>query len=183
NGLTVDGVPVTATFGGTSTITTNFAASQEMRYFGTLRARLGWLPWDPVLIYATGGLAYARITSTTVVTQQILGTCGVPGTGAAGTCAISPAFGTSTNWRAGITYGGGIEVALGGGVSLKGEYLYYSFGSWTYDLTPLTATTAGSIPFFTTGVTATTRNFNGSRWVVGLNYNFGAPDYALDRRP
>src|SRR5262249_24971580 len=59
-----------------NSIFTNFAASETMRYFGTLRARLGWLPWDPVLLYATGGLAYARITSTTVVTQTILGQCG-----------------------------------------------------------------------------------------------------------
>jgi len=178
------GFGVASTFGGATTIATNFAASQEMRYFGTLRARLGWLPWDPVLIYATAGLAYARITSTTVVTQQCLGVCGGVGlVGSPGTVAISPAYGTSTNWRAGVTFGSGIEVALGGGVSIKGDFLYYKFGNWTYDLTPLQATTAGSIPFFATGVTATTRNFNGSRWIVGLNYNFGAPDEALDRRP
>jgi outer membrane immunogenic protein len=163
---------------------TNFAASETMRYFGTLRARLGWLPWDPVLIYATGGLAYARITSTTVVTQTILGPCGGTTVGAVttnGTCAVSPAFGESTNLRAGITYGGGIEVALGARWSIKGEYLYYKLGNWTYDVTPLTATTNGATPFFTTGVTATTRNFNGTRWVVGINYNFGAPASAIDR--
>jgi len=66
-------------------------------------------------------------------------------------------------------------------VSIKGEYLYYKLGNWTYDLTPLTATTNGATPFFATGVTATTRNFNGSRWVIGLNYNFGAPASAIDR--
>ena len=169
-----------------NSIFTNFAASETMRYFGTLRARLGWLPWEPVLLYATGGLAYARITSTTAVTQSILGPCGgtwVPGTLAlANTCAVSPAFAESTNWRAGITYGGGIEVALGARWSIKGEYLYYKLGNWTYDTTPLTATTNGATPFFTTGVTATTRKLNGSRWVIGINYNFGAPDTAIEGR-
>jgi opacity protein-like surface antigen len=134
------------------------------------------------------------ITSTTVVTQSILGPCGgsffitsnpqdpttfSPPTG--NLCTVSPAFGESTNWRAGITYGGGVEIALGGRFSIKGEFLYYKLGNWTYDLTPLTATTNGATPFFTTGVTATTRNFNGTRWVVGINYNFGAPDSAIDR--
>jgi outer membrane immunogenic protein len=141
NSLT--GISVVPGFPNNS-IFTNFAASETMQYFGTLRARLGWLPWDPVLIYATGGLAYARITSTTVVTQTILGPCGGTTVGAVttnGTCAVSPAFGESTNWRAGITYGGGIEVALGARWSIKGEYLYYKLGNWTYDVTPLTATT------------------------------------------
>src|SRR5262249_6862648 len=106
------GIPGLSDLGGPSfpgnAITTNFAASQTMRYFGTVRARIGWLPWDPVLIYATGGLAYARITSTTVVTQTILGPCGGAVSMVAGgalvlanTCAVSPAFGESTNWRAG----------------------------------------------------------------------------------
>jgi hypothetical protein len=54
--------------------------------------------------------------------------------------------------------GGGMKLPLGAGVLLKGEYLYYSFGNWAYDLTPLQATTNGNIPFFTAGVTVTTRN-------------------------
>jgi outer membrane immunogenic protein len=192
NSLTgTQSIPVVATPNGPSfqgnSITSNFAASETMRYFGTLRARLGWLPWHPVLIYATGGLAYARITSTAVVTQTINGPCGGNGFPPFNfvfvyTCAVSPAFGESTHWRAGITYGGGIEVALGARWSIKGEYLYYKLGgNRTYDLTPLTATTNGATPFFTTGVTATTGNFNGSRWVVGINYNFGAPASTIER--
>src|SRR5437870_670943 len=70
--------------------------------------------------------------------------------------------------RAGVTAGGGVEVALGARWSIKGEYLYYNFGNWSYDLTQNTVTSVPApgttAPFFTTGITATTRNFNGSRW-------------------
>jgi outer membrane immunogenic protein len=168
---------------------------ERMRQFGTLRARLGWLPWDPVLIYATAGLAYAHISSTALVQQQYNVKNNPGDIPALNSCCqiISPAFATSDNWRAGVTVGGGIEIALGARLSVKADYLYYKLGNWTYDLTQLTAVNIGPSPFVdfnpvgatatVVAVNATTRNFNGSRWVVGLNYNFGAPDYALDRRP
>jgi outer membrane immunogenic protein len=148
---------------------------ERMRYFGTLRARLGWLPWNPVLLYGTFGLAFAQISSSAIVTQQwnadsiSNNTC----------CVIfNPSLATADKWRAGVTGGGGIEIALGAGLSIKGEYLYYTFGNWTYDLPPISGTpvppacTPGVCtgPFTTIGLTATTRSFNGSRWIVGLNY-------------
>lgn len=34
--------------------------SQKLDWFGTLRGRLGWVPVNPLLIYATGGLAYGH---------------------------------------------------------------------------------------------------------------------------
>ena len=35
----------------------------SIRYFGTLRGRLGWTVWPTTLLYVTGGLAYARVQS------------------------------------------------------------------------------------------------------------------------
>jgi outer membrane immunogenic protein len=39
----------------------NFAVFQNIKWFGTVRARLGYLPADHLLVYATGGFAYGRI--------------------------------------------------------------------------------------------------------------------------
>jgi outer membrane immunogenic protein len=39
----------------------NFTVSQDLKWFGTVRARLGYLPADRLLVYATGGFAYGRI--------------------------------------------------------------------------------------------------------------------------
>jgi outer membrane immunogenic protein len=38
----------------------NFVANENGKWFGTVRARLGWLPVDNILLYGTGGLAYGH---------------------------------------------------------------------------------------------------------------------------
>jgi len=86
----------------------------DMDYFGTVRGRLG-LAFDRVMIYGTGGLAYAgldnRVTSTIV---------GGPNYGA-----------TNDETEIGYTVGGGIEFAITNNLTVKGEYLYYDFGNRT----------------------------------------------------
>ena len=52
----------------------------------------------------------------------------------------SPSLQSADNWRAGVAFGGGVEIALGRGFSLKGEYLYYNFGNWTYDMPQVNST-------------------------------------------
>src|SRR5262249_3483504 len=47
---------------------------------------------------------------------------------------------SADNRRAGVAFGGGIEVALGAKFSLKAEYLYYNFGNWTYDMPQVNGT-------------------------------------------
>ena len=154
-----------------------------MRSLGTLRARLGWLPWDPVLLYATGGLAFAKISSSSFLAQQW---DAVPVNATTCCLAFDQSLQSADNWRAGVTFGGGIEVMLGARISLKAEYLYYNFGHWTYDMPAVTGTvippsTGGGVRLTGMALAATTRNFNGNRWVVGINYNFGAPASAIAR--
>jgi outer membrane immunogenic protein len=38
-----------------------FVAKEKVESFGTLRARLGYIPVAPLLVYATGGLAYGEV--------------------------------------------------------------------------------------------------------------------------
>ncbi|MPZ36661.1 MAG: outer membrane beta-barrel protein [Rhizobiales bacterium] len=90
--------------------------SSKVEWLGTVTGRLGYA-FDRVLVYAKGGFAFAhdkfdfaRISDPSRV-----------------------ASGDTT--RTGWTVGGGIEVALGGNWSAKGEYQYLNFGSDSVDLT------------------------------------------------
>jgi outer membrane immunogenic protein len=84
---------------------------QNMPWFGTARARLGYASagW---LIYATGGYAYARLETNA----------------SASAGGLSAGVESSEN-RSGWTAGGGIEVAFAPSWSAKVEYLYMDFGS------------------------------------------------------
>ena len=78
---------------------------------GSLRARAGYA-FDPILIYATGGLAIADITSS--ISPPAPGTTG-------------SYSGTYFGW----TVGAGVEAALTEQLSAKLEYAYTEFGSVT----------------------------------------------------
>jgi outer membrane immunogenic protein len=92
----------------------NTSAESELRYLGTVRARLGFTPVDRFLVYATGGLAYGDVRSTTSVV---------------GVQAPALAWaGSKTETKLGYTVGAGVEYALTNNWTLKGEYLYYDLG-------------------------------------------------------
>jgi outer membrane immunogenic protein len=89
-------------------------ASQNMRLFGTVRGRVGYLGTPTLLVYGTGGLAYAELDNT-------FSTTNVP----------AAAFGTFStshnNLVAGWAAGAGFEWLLSALWSAKVEYLYYRF--------------------------------------------------------
>jgi len=89
----------------------------EMDWFGTVRARAGWLASQQMLFYATGGLAYADLDRTASA-SIVDGGVGV---------VITPTSVSSSksDWKAGWTVGGGLEWLLGNKTTLKSEYLYY----------------------------------------------------------
>jgi outer membrane immunogenic protein len=84
---------------------------QKLNWFGTTRARLGWVS-GPVLTYVTGGIAYGE-TETGVTTT------------ANGATSSLVASSTKSGW----TWGTGVEAALGGNWTAKAEYLYIDLGS------------------------------------------------------
>ncbi len=88
---------------------------------GTIRGRLGFA-LDRVLLYATGGAAFAGVTNS-----------------------YQSPFGYSSIGKsvAGWTIGGGLEYALTSNWSVRAEYRYTDFGSWT-DY-PLTAALGGNV--------------------------------------
>ncbi len=97
-----------------------FTDEVKANWIATLRPRIGVLVGG-ILPYVTGGLAVTTIKHTHGVTENFFGTfCGF--------CNIDPASETSKT-KLGWTVGGGAEWAVGGNWSVKGEYLYTSFGS------------------------------------------------------
>ncbi len=101
------------------------SGSSDLEWFGTLRGRLGVLPWDNLLIYATGGLAYGRVKTASVI--FVTGGLGIGGLPDATTiaCSGSPCLaGSASRTSTGWTAGGGIEYALSPTWSIKAEYLH-----------------------------------------------------------
>jgi outer membrane immunogenic protein len=99
-------------------------AEEHLRWFGTVRARLGVTPTDRALYYVTGGLAYGRVESRADVCFPLFN----------GVC---DGFfsGSLKDTKTGWTIGGGAEYALDQNWALKIEYLYLDLGSDTLRLT------------------------------------------------
>lgn len=141
---------------GGSTLPFIAESRQEMDWFGTLRARIGITPFaeQRVLVYFTGGLAYGRVE-----TDHSLEVAGFnAGYG-----------GSSSGWELGGTVGGGLEWAMGGGWTLKAEYLYYDLGDRdvrgrAFNLTPAPAPEFGTNMHY---------DLNGHIARVGVNYQLG----------
>jgi outer membrane immunogenic protein len=131
------------------------SVSQDTNWIGTTRGRLGWASGD-VLLYATGGAAYAN-------TSYAYALSNIAGGGATAVAASDSA--TQFGW----TVGGGLEWGFGAW-SLKGEYLYYDLGSHT--LTAACSTVIGGCTGLAPTLFSTHFRDNGSIARVGLNYRF-----------
>ena len=156
NGCSLAGCPAGSAFG---------SSSEALKWFGTVRGRLGWLPSERVLLYATGGLAYGRIDSSYV----------------SGVSGVSLLAAGSSTTRAGWTVGAGIEGAITDRWTLKAEYLYADYGSFGTGLgTGANVTTVTNTLITAAGGTQTTAVTNVSAAVnthftdsilrAGLNY-------------
>lgn len=83
----------------------------RIKWFGTTRARMGFLPTERLLAYATGGVAYGKL-------ESFMGSDSISRT------------------RTGWTAGAGMEFALDEHWSLKTEYLYTDLGKLKYENGP-----------------------------------------------
>jgi outer membrane immunogenic protein len=137
--------------------------TRDADWYSTFRARVGYTVTPTWLIYATGGLAVGEIKTSTNVQfgadQAFLSSFGFTG--------------SQTVTRTGWTVGAGTEWALGSNWSVKAEYLFLDFGSFTY----LSACTSGAgclgvVPPYAwqTHVRAEESVFR-----LGVNYKFSGP--------
>jgi len=158
----------TATAGGTAAlvgfppfvINSSATAEEKMDAFGTLRARLGFLPTDKLLVFGTGGLAYGHVESNTNIAEAL----SPPAAG----IAFANAVGSASSWRAGWTAGAGVEYAFAPRWTAKVEYLYYDLGSISYNST--VAGSAPGSPALSTASVASSAEFKGNIVRGGINY-------------
>ncbi len=128
--------------------------------FGTVRGRLGYTITAPLLIYATGGLAYGHVKSETNVVATFVPVQAV---------AFNSPSSSSSTTRVGWTVGGGLEYAFAPHWTVKGEYLYYDLGNVDYS-SSLISGAGGAV--FTNATVNTHARFNGSIARIGVNYKF-----------
>jgi outer membrane immunogenic protein len=131
--------------------------SSKLEAFSTFRGRVGYA-WDRLFIYGTGGLAVADLQSQTNAT---FGTVPVLGVYSGATHVASTSL-----TRPGWVGGGGAEYAFAANWSLKGEYLYMDFGTYSYS-SPLIAETAPFGPGYSWGSSVREQLVR-----IGLNYKF-----------
>jgi outer membrane immunogenic protein len=93
---------------------------KDLDWFSTIRARLGYV-WNNVLFYPTAGLAIARINGRFSYLDTVLG---------------FEFAGSEVHTRLGPAIGAGVEWAFARQWSLKAEYLYMDFGSFSFDAPP-----------------------------------------------
>lgn len=141
-------------------------------WFGTVRARLGLLVGDRLLVYGTGGLAYGRVAvsgnTSVAAAANDLGTI-LSYTSAMGS------FGASQT-RVGFAAGGGLEGKfsywLPQNWTWKLEYLYVDLGSVDTGTSVALAPSPSSSLSPLTGTINTHTHFADDIVRVGLNYQF-----------
>ncbi len=134
-------------------ITNTDFSSAGLAWLGTLRGRAGFA-FDRALIFATGGLAYGRVTAASTGS-------GFDGFG------TDTFTGSASGVRAGFAVGGGIEYAFTNNLSVKAEYLYYDLGTAHYAVAAANAFSAGEGLFINAS-----QRVDGNIVRVGLNYKF-----------
>jgi outer membrane immunogenic protein len=137
--------------GGATVIPQTVAEQQSIDWYGTLRARLGWLPTDNLLLFATGGFAYGRTSNSGtfafggppngVATAKLGGASWMCATGGA-TCFA----GASSSLKTGWTAGAGAEWMFAPRWSAKVEYQYVNLGNDAVTLTTLVTGAPGFTP-------------------------------------
>jgi outer membrane immunogenic protein len=154
----------------------NTIASRRLDWFGTVRGRLGVTPFDRLLIYGTGRLAYGQEkVSASLNSLETVGpfaTGFFPADGSGIDCfALSPcAIGSASKFSVGWAAGGGFEYAVWNNLSIKAEYLYMELGRSTAQLGP------GVIPPFPNNPSILTDFGNGKYQTVrvGMNWRFNS---------
>jgi outer membrane immunogenic protein len=110
----------------------NFQASENVKWFGTVRGRIGFLPLNNVLLYAAGGFAYGHVDAHAAINSLAPNPggfgFGFNCTAAGGPGATNCFVGNSSRAATGFAVGAGGEYMLWNNISVKLEYLYVDLG-------------------------------------------------------
>ncbi len=137
-------------------------AEANLDWFGTFRGRLGLVPWENILVYVTGGVAYGGFSESL---RHDIGW---------GSVTNNNSF---SDVRAGYDLGAGVEYGITPAWSVKLEYQFMDLGS-----VHLKDLQSGSFPgncgctvYYATNAESEVKlSFNTVR--VGINYHF-IPEY------
>ncbi|MFZ1885388.1 MAG: outer membrane protein [Rhodoplanes sp.] len=125
----------------------NFSGSLNQGWDGSLRGRLGYLvtPWT--LLYATGGMAFGKVSGSLAYSGTIY-SCDDSGANCTTPIGNSVSSVSFSETRVGYTVGGGVEYQFSGPWSARLEYRYADLGSFTKSFAVLTncATCANPSP-------------------------------------
>jgi outer membrane immunogenic protein len=127
------------------------SVESDMNWFGTLRGRVGLVRDENLLIFATAGLAYAKVDHTFDDPEPLNES--------------DPFHQSNKNTEFGWTAGGGLEFMRDGRWSLRADALYVDLGTETHNYT-----------YEGCDVDCSTRiKWDDAFWVarVGLTYHFG----------
>ena len=127
----------------------------SLSWLGTTRARVGFVvtPDNRLMIYATGGVAYAGGSSNFSVFDSTTGALW---------------SGSPSSTRVGWTAGGGVEYALTNNWTIRGEYLYADLGKSNFT----TVGNAAAATFFPGVYASGHLSYNASIFRAAVNYKF-----------
>jgi|SRR5579871_3567199 len=156
------------------TVLQTVTEQQRIDSYGTVRARFGWLAKENLLLFATGGFAYGRVSN-----SGVYATISPPGTFSGGpvggfsfsctlntACFVGP---SSSSTKTGWTAGAGGEWMFAPRWSLKAEYQYVNLGSDVVTLTAVATLPGGSAPS-SFNANFARDDFHVAR--IGVNYHF-----------
>ena len=143
-----------ATGVGRGAVTGSLAVRERLEWFGTVRARLGYLVTPTLLLYGTGGFAYGE-GSTRVSYADTNG---------------FSAQGSDSGSRTGYTAGGGVEWLFLPNWSAKVEYLYVDLSSDRRIVGP--EFSAGGAGLFGNAIAQGGSNVRFHTVRAGLNWHF-----------
>lgn len=155
--------------GGDGTPDYTWNVKTEVEWLATLRGRIGFLATPRLLIYGTGGIAWAGLSSDETVT-------GLPAQGfnPPEVTVLASSSETATGWVAGA----GAEWAIGRGWSIKTEWQHMEFGDLD---TKFTGTAYPGKPNEIKGYN--NDSFPGSMDIdlvkLGLNFKFGGAEETI----
>ena len=148
--------------------TFNGNAFNTLQWYGTARARIGFIPIERLLVYATGGLAYGETRANASMSN--VSASGISFGGASPTTISCPGLticmaGSDSKISVGWTAGFGEEYAVLPNLTLKAEYLHVDLGNQSFLLAPTV------VPIGTASITA---QFKNAYDIVraGFNYKF-----------
>jgi outer membrane immunogenic protein len=133
------------------------SASGQLDWVATARARVGWAT-GPLMIYGTGGAAFAKVTSS-VGLSCLDGGCGDSGQ-------KTSASVSSSTQRTGWVIGAGVEWMFAQNWIVRGEYQHIDLGSTSLAFSPAGCSN------FNCGFSAT-QNIGMDIWRAGVSFKFG----------